>query len=96
MSRFSFDSNYDDEDEERDQEREESLADELFLKDQIITAQQENNDILKMEVEQKLIEISIAVCQKNWFWSFKSLASKIRAVRKVFKQFKNMLLNEKF
>jgi hypothetical protein len=94
MSRFSFDSDYD-EDDERDEEREENIADELFLKDQIISVQQENNDILKMEVEQKLLEVSIAVCQKSWFWSLRSTSSKMRAIKRVFRQFKNMLLNEK-
>lgn len=94
MSRFSFDSDYEDED-DRDEEREENIADELFLKDQIISVQQENNDILKMEVEQKLLEVSITVCQKSWFWSLRSTSSKMRAIKRVFRQFKNMLLNEK-
>ena len=48
MSRFNFDSDYDDDEEKREQD-EENLADDLFLKDQIISVQQENNDILKME-----------------------------------------------
>jgi hypothetical protein len=95
MSRFSFDSDYDDED-EREQEREENIADELFLKDQIISVQQENNDILKLEVDEKLLEISISICQRSWLWYFRPLSSKIKSVKRVYKQFKNMLLNEKF
>jgi hypothetical protein len=95
MSRFNFDSEYDD-DEDRDAEREESIADDLFLKDQIISVQQENNDILKMEVEEKLLELCIMICQNSWFWSFKSTTSKVKALKRVFKQFKTMLLNEKF
>ena len=95
MSRFNFDSEYEDED-DRDAEREESIADDLFLKDQIISVQQENNDILKMEVEEKLLELCIMICQNSWFWSFKSTASKVKSLKRAFKQFKNMLLNEKF
>jgi hypothetical protein len=95
MSRFNFDSDYDDEN-DRDAEREENIADDLFIKDQIISVQQENNDILKMEVEEKLLEIAISICQRSWFWYFRSTLSKVRAVKKVFRQFKNMLLNEKF
>jgi|LakMenEpi03Aug12_release.lakeMendotaPanAssembly.Ray.scaffolds.fasta_scaffold841435_1 hypothetical protein len=95
MSRFNFDSDYDDDEEKREQD-EENLADDLFLKDQIISVQQENNDILKMEVEEKLLEIAIAVCQKSWFWSFRSVASKMRSIKRVYKQFRNLLLEQKF
>jgi hypothetical protein len=95
MTRFNFDSDYDDDDEKREQ-AEENLADDLFLKDQIISVQQENNDILKMEVEEKLLEIAIAVCQKSWFWSFKTVGSKMRSIKRVYKQFRNLLLEQKF
>lgn len=96
MTRFNFDSDYDDDDDERrDQEAEENLADDLFLKDQIISVQQENNDILKMEVEEKLLEIAITVCQKSWFWSFRSVSGKMRLIKKVYKQFRNLLLEQK-
>lgn len=95
MTRFNFDSDYDDDDERRDQEAEENLADDLFLKDQIISVQQENNDILKMEVEEKLLEIAIMVCQKSWFWSFRSVTGKMRLIKKVYKQFRNLLLDQK-
>ena len=95
MSRFNFDSDYEDDEEKREQE-EESKADDLFLKDQIISVQQENNDILKMEVEEKLLEIAISVCQKSWFWSFRSVTSKMRSIKRVYKQFRNLLLEQKF
>jgi hypothetical protein len=94
MSRYSFESDYEDED--NDDEMNENMADDLFLKDQIISVQQENNDILKMEVDEKLLEIAVQVCQHSWFWSWKSYASKVKAIKRVYRQFKNLLQNEKF
>jgi len=94
MSRFSFESDYEDDD--HDDDMDENIADELFLKDQIISVQQENNDILKMEVDEKLLEIAVQVCQSGWFWSWRSPISKVRTIKKVYKQFKTLLLNEKF
>ena len=68
MSRFSFD-DYDDDDDEFEKEGEkEDLIDELFLKDQIIAVQQENNELLLMEIDQKILENAIMFCKSSWFW----------------------------
>jgi hypothetical protein len=91
MARFNFDSDYDDEEFDKEEEHAEEMADELFIKDQIIAVQQENNELLMMEVEAKILENAIAVCKCDWFWNFRSSISKIKRIRKVYKQFKNMI-----
>lgn len=93
MSRFSFESDYDDDDfdNEEDAEEAEHIADELFLKDQIIAVQQENNDLLLMEVEQKLLKNAISVAKSDWLWMFRSTNSKLRIIKRIFRQFKNAL-----
>lgn len=94
MSRFSFDSDYDDDDEDfnkEEEERAEQLADELFLKDQIIAVQQENNDLLLMGVEQKLLKNAIDVAKSDWLWSFRSTNTKLKIVKKIYKQFRNII-----
>lgn len=93
MSRFSFESDYDDDDYDNDEDadRAEEIADELFLKDQIIAVQQENNDLLMMEVEQKLLKNAIHVAKSDWLWNFRSTNSKLRIIKRIFRQFKNVL-----
>lgn len=93
MSRFSFDNEYEDDD--KDDEMDENIADDLFLKDQIISVQQENNDILKMEADEKLLETAVRVCENSWFWAWRSPVSKVKVIKRVYKQFKSLLLNEK-
>ncbi len=92
MGRFSFDDGYDDDDDdyEKDNEKEE-LVDELFLKDQIIAVQQENNELLLMEIDQKLLENALAFCKTSLLWRFRSLAGKLKILKKVFRQFKSMV-----
>jgi len=92
MGRFSFDDGYDDDEDEYENDHEkEDLVDELFLKDQIIAVQQENNELLLMEIDQKILENALQFCKTSWFWHFKSMASKMKLLKKVFRQFKGMV-----
>ena len=92
MARFNFDSDYDDEEFDKEEEqRDEEMADELFIKDQIIAVQQENNELLMMEVDAKILENAIAVCKSDWFWGFRTAASKFKRIKRIYRQFKNMI-----
>lgn len=92
MSRFSFDDNYDDDEDEYGKDNDkEDMIDELFLKDQIIAVQQENNDLLLMEIEQKILESSISFCKSSWFWSFRTMSGKMKMIKKVYRQFKGLV-----
>jgi hypothetical protein len=92
MGRFSFDDNEDDDDDDygNDSDKEDNI-DELFLKDQIIAVQQENNDLLLMEIEQKILESAISFCKSSWFWSFRTMSSKMKLIKKAYRQFKGLV-----
>jgi hypothetical protein len=92
MGRFSFDDGYDDdEDEDGLNNEKDDLVDELFLKDQIIAVQQENNELLLMEIEQKILENALQFCKSSWFWHFRGMAGRMKLLKKVFRQFKVMV-----
>jgi len=51
---------------------------------------EENNSLLKMEVNEKLLNDSIIICSNTWFWSWKSIDYKIEKIREVYLHLKDL------
>jgi hypothetical protein len=65
------------------------------IEDQIIMAQQEQTDILRSDVDEKILHDAISVAGKDWLWSFRTTKNKLFIIKKIYGNLKKMV-NELF
>lgn len=83
MKRFDFNDDFDDEDEDSKEE--------FDLKDELLSAHQEQTDILKLDVDEKILNDAIALAKQDWFWIFRSSKKKIEIISKTYKSLKKII-----
>jgi len=74
-----------------DDDSDKKKKNEVPIEDQIMMAQQEQTDILRADVDEKIMHDAISVASKDWLWSFRSLKSKMSIIKKVYGSLKKML-----
>lgn len=84
MKRFDFGDGFDDKDDDESKE-------EFDLKDELLSAQQEQTDILKLDVDEKILNDAIALAKQDWFWIFRSSKKKIEIISKTYKSLKKII-----
>jgi hypothetical protein len=65
------------------------------IEDQIIMAQQEQTDILRSDVDEKILHDAISVASRDWLWSFRTTKNKLSIIKKIYANLKKMV-NELF
>jgi hypothetical protein len=65
------------------------------IEDQIIMAQQEQTDILRSDVDEKILHDAISVASKDWLWSFRTTKNKLSIIKRIYANLKKMV-NELF
>lgn len=55
---------------------------------------EENSSLLRMEINEKLINDSIIICSNTWFWSWKSIDYKIQKIKEVYLELKELSEDE--
>jgi len=96
---FDFDNSDDDFDDEMDsfseweKQHKEELEDEEDeeIQSQLVLMQQEQVDLLRMEIDERLLKNSIKIASKSWFWSFKSQATKMKLIAETYEEMKKIL-----
>ena len=89
-NRFNFPFNNDDEESEKEFGKKRS-KNEIPLEDQIIMSQQEQTDILRSDVDEKILQDAIVVASKDLFWYFRSNRSKLGIIRKTYHSLKRIV-----
>lgn len=84
MKRFDFEDNFDDNDDNDSKE-------DFDLKDELLSAQQEQTDILKLDVDEKILNDAIALAKQDWFWIFRSSKRKMEIISKTYKSLKKII-----
>jgi hypothetical protein len=82
--RFNFD---DDDFDKNDSDS----SDEFNLKDELLSAQQEQTDLLKMDVDEKILNDAISLASKDWLWIFRSSRKKIEIIGKIYRNLKKII-----
>lgn len=67
----------------------------MAIEDQIIMAQQEQTDILRSDVDEKILHDAISVASKDWLWSFRTTKNKLSIIKRIYANLKKMV-NELF
>ena len=82
--RFNFD---DDDFDKNDSDS----SEEFNLKDELLSAQQEQTDLLKMDVDEKILNDAISLASKDWLWIFRSSRKKIEIIGKIYRNLKKII-----
>jgi hypothetical protein len=61
------------------------------LKDELLSAQQEQTDILKLDVDEKILNDAISLASKDWFWFFRSSKKKLEVIAKTYRSLKKII-----
>lgn len=85
---FPFDDSFDDDSGKKKKK-------DMPIEDQIIMAQQEQTDILRSDVDEKILHDAISVASKDWLWSFRTTKNKLTIIKKIYTNLKKMV-NELF
>ena len=85
--RFDFPFDQDDFEKDFDSKKKKDLP----IEDQIMLAQQEQTNILKADVDEKILQDAISVASHDWMWSFRSTKSKLVIIKKVYNNLKKMI-----
>jgi len=87
---FPFD-NGDEEDFGKEPQKKKKEKDESTLEDQIILAQQEQTDILRIDIDEKILHDAILVAGRDWLWCFRPAKSKLAIIKKIYTNLKKMI-----
>jgi len=95
---FDFDNSDDDFEDEMDsfsewekQYKEEMEEEGGEIQSQLMLMQQEQVDLLRMEIDERLLKNAIKIASKSWFWSFKSQAKKMKIIAETYVEMKKLL-----
>jgi hypothetical protein len=80
-NRFNFPFNDDD---GFEKEFSKKKKDSIPLEDQIMLSQQEQTDILRLDVDEKIMHDAILVASKNFLWIFRSTRNKIQTIKRIY------------
>lgn len=80
--------NFDDDDFDKNDS---NSSDEFNLKDELLSAQQEQTDLLKMDVDEKILNDAISLASKDWLWIFRSSRKKIEIIGKIYRNLKKII-----
>lgn len=96
-NRFNFPfNNNDSDDDDNDNEFEKEFGkkknrNEIPLEDQIIMSQQEQTDILRSDVDEKILHDAIVVASKDLLWYFRSNKSKLTIIKRTYHSLKRIV-----
>lgn len=82
-----FDDDEDDEDEDYKKIPIDEYEDLIFENEEL---REENNSLLRLEINEKYINDSIIICSNDWFWSWKSIEYKVQKIKEVYLQLKDI------
>ncbi len=68
-----------------------SSSEEINFRDELFAAQQEQTDLMKMDVDEKILNDAIALSSKDWFWCFRSAKKKIEIIARTYKSLKKII-----
>jgi hypothetical protein len=91
-NRFNWE--YDDEDEDNINDRDGDMDNtdlENALKQELIGVQLEQVEILQQDVDEKVMQDAINIASKDWLWYFKSPQTKVKVIKKIYMQLKNIM-----
>jgi hypothetical protein len=83
--RFNFD------DDDNFDKNDSDSSEEFNLKDELLSAQQEQTDLLKMDVDEKILNDAISLASKDWLWIFRSSKKKIEIISKIYRSLKKII-----
>ncbi len=86
--RFNFDDNDD------FFKKDDGSSEEINFRDELFAAQQEQTDLLKMDVDEKILNDAISLASRDWFWYFRSAKRKIEIIAKTYKSLKKIIDNK--
>jgi hypothetical protein len=66
-------------------------SEEINFRDELFAAQQEQTDILKMDVDEKILNDAISLASKDWIWCFRSAKSKIDIIARTYRSLKKIV-----
>ena len=95
--RFDWESNNEDDDMNQEQwgfdgdEDEHDDDFEMSLKNELINVQLDQVDILQQDVDEKIMQDAIMIASIDWLWSFKSSATKLKIIKRVYIQLKKIM-----
>lgn len=84
-----FDFPFEDEDFKGDSDK--KKKNDLPIEDQIMMAQQEQTDILRSDVDEKILHDAISVASKDWLWSFRTTKNKLAIIKRIYANLKKMV-----
>jgi hypothetical protein len=82
--------NFDDDDDNFDK-NDSNSSEEFNLKDELLSAQQEQTDLLKMDFDEKVLNDAISLASKDWLWIFRSSKKKIEIISKIYRSLKKII-----
>lgn len=80
------------EEEGSDEETEEKEI-ENALKQELMSVQFDQIDILQQDVDEKIMQDAIAIASKDWLWMFRKSSTKMKIIKKIYIQLKNIMEN---
>jgi hypothetical protein len=83
--RFNFD------DDDNFDKNDSDSSEEFNLKDELLSAQQEQTDLLKMDFDEKVLNDAISLAGKDWLWIFRSSKKKIEIISKIYRSLKKII-----
>jgi hypothetical protein len=87
-NRFNFPFNDDD---DFEKEFSKKKKDSIPLEEQIVMSQQEQTDILRLDVDEKIMHDAILVASKNFLWMFRSTRNKIQTIKRIYVGLKKIM-----
>lgn len=91
-NRFNWEFSDDDDDNLNEDEQNFEEQDlENMLKQELLGVQLDQVDILQQDVDEKIMQDAISIASKDWLWYFKKPATKMKIIKKVYIQLKNMM-----
>jgi hypothetical protein len=91
-SRFNWEFSDDDDDNLNEDEQNFEEQDlENMLKQELLGVQLDQVDILQQDVDEKIMQDAINIASKDWLWYFKKPVAKMKIIKKVYIQLKNMM-----
>jgi hypothetical protein len=80
-------SNDDDDDEESGENQEEIIASGGIV-------DLANLDLIAIELNRKMMGMTLALAKQTWFWRFKSLNTKLEIIEKIYKTLNKLIITE--
>lgn len=94
-NRFNWESDNEDDDMNQEDwgfEEEDNNEDfEQSLKNELINVQLDQVDILQQDVDEKIMQDAITIASRDWLWYFRTSATKMKAIRKIYIQLKKIM-----